>query len=179
MFRDWLILGRSSCVSLTTAANVRLYLNVAVSQKKIPAVFKNWFIFYLQMYCWVQRNCSFSSNGEVAFSQRQFTELQNLEYSCTNKLYKNKKINISSTFLSLAVYIFMAGKINGYTPIPGKNTENYCNYKFYKSRKADSDGRELPSRSFLPGFFSIFRRKMYGPNPSQMDIKVLIPEPAH
>ena len=33
VFRDWPFLGCSSCVSLLTAANFRLYLNVAISLK--------------------------------------------------------------------------------------------------------------------------------------------------
>ena len=57
----------------------------------------------------------------------------------------------------------------------GKSTvEKYS----IKGESADSGGKKttLPSISSLIGrAFSIFRQKMDGPNPSEMDIKVFIP----
>ena len=35
VFRDWPFLGCSSCVSLVTAANFRLFLNVAIFEEKM------------------------------------------------------------------------------------------------------------------------------------------------
>ena len=35
VFRDWPFLGCSSCVSLLTAANFRLFLNVAIFERKM------------------------------------------------------------------------------------------------------------------------------------------------
>ena len=46
VFRDWPFLGFSSCVSLVTAANFRLFLNVAIFLKgKCYAVMKT------ELYC--------------------------------------------------------------------------------------------------------------------------------
>ena len=48
VFRDWPFLGCFSCVSLITAANFRLFLNVAIFLKgKCYAVMKTELIFYL------------------------------------------------------------------------------------------------------------------------------------
>ena len=45
------------------------------------------------------------------------------------------KKSILAVLSSLLLFkLFWAGKINGYTPIQGKNTEKYCNYKFNKGR---------------------------------------------
>ena len=46
MFRDWPFLGCSSCVSVVTAANFRLFLNVAIFLKgKCYAVMKTDLVF--------------------------------------------------------------------------------------------------------------------------------------
>ena len=46
MFRDWPFLGCSSCVSIVTAANFRLFLNVAILLKeKSYAVMKTELVF--------------------------------------------------------------------------------------------------------------------------------------
>ena len=43
VFRDWPFLGFSSCVPLVTAANVRLFLNVAIfSKKKMLRSYQDW-----------------------------------------------------------------------------------------------------------------------------------------
>ena len=48
VFRDWPFLGFSSCVSLVTAANFRLFLNVAIFLKgKCYAVMKTELVSYL------------------------------------------------------------------------------------------------------------------------------------
>ena len=48
VFRDWPFLGCSSCVSLVTAANFRLFLNVAIFLKgKMLRSFEDWISSYL------------------------------------------------------------------------------------------------------------------------------------
>ena len=47
VFRDWPFLGCSSCVSLVTAANFRLFLNVAIFEGKMLSSYKDWIILYL------------------------------------------------------------------------------------------------------------------------------------
>ena len=48
VFRDWPFLGCSSCVSLVTAANFRLFLNVAIFlKKKLLRSYEDWIILYL------------------------------------------------------------------------------------------------------------------------------------
>ena len=50
VFRDWLFLGFSSCVSLVTAANFRLFLNVAIFLKwKMLRSYEDWIILYLSI----------------------------------------------------------------------------------------------------------------------------------
>ena len=47
VFRDWPFLGSSSCVSLVTAANFRLFLNVAIFEEKMLRRYEDWIILYL------------------------------------------------------------------------------------------------------------------------------------
>ena len=50
VFRDWPILGFSSCISLVTAANFRLFLNVAILLKgkwRMLRSYEDWTSFYL------------------------------------------------------------------------------------------------------------------------------------
>ena len=48
VFRDWPFLGFSSCVSLLTSANFRLFLNVAIFfEDKMLRSYEDWFILYL------------------------------------------------------------------------------------------------------------------------------------
>ena len=52
VFRDWPFLGRSSCVSLVTAANFRLFLNVAIflNGKNATQLWRlNWFLLLNQL----------------------------------------------------------------------------------------------------------------------------------
>ena len=46
VFRDWPFLGCSSCVSSVTAANYRLFLNVAIFEGKMLRRYEDWFILY-------------------------------------------------------------------------------------------------------------------------------------
>ena len=47
LFRDWPFLGCFSCVSLVTAANFRLFLNVAIFEGKMLGSYEDWIILYL------------------------------------------------------------------------------------------------------------------------------------
>ena len=48
VFRDWPFLGFSSCISLVTAANFRLFLNVAIFLRgKMLRSYEDWIILYL------------------------------------------------------------------------------------------------------------------------------------
>ena len=47
VFRDWPFLGCSSCVSLVTAANFRLFLNDAIFEGKMLRSYEDWIILYL------------------------------------------------------------------------------------------------------------------------------------
>ena len=51
VFRDWPLLGCSSCVSLVTAANFGLFLNVAIFEVKNATQFRrlNYFVFVNQV----------------------------------------------------------------------------------------------------------------------------------
>ena len=46
VFRDWPFLGCSFCVSLVTAANFRLFLNVAIFEGKMLRSYEDWIILY-------------------------------------------------------------------------------------------------------------------------------------
>ena len=47
VFRDWPFLGCSSRVSLVTAANFRLFLNVAIFEGKMLRSYEDWIILCL------------------------------------------------------------------------------------------------------------------------------------
>ena len=47
VFRDWPFLGCSSCVSLVTAANFRLFLNVFIFEGKMLRSYEDWISFHL------------------------------------------------------------------------------------------------------------------------------------
>ena len=67
-----------------------------------------------------------------------------------------------------------------YTPNQGTTRERYFNHIIYKGKKAEfwSEINTYPFiLSFMDRVFSIFRKKGYGFNPSEMDIKVVIPAP--
>ena len=45
VFRDWPFLGCPSCVSLVTAANFRLFLNVAIFWREMLRSYEDWISF--------------------------------------------------------------------------------------------------------------------------------------
>ena len=47
VFRDWPFLGCSSCVSLVTAANFGLFLNVGIFEGKVLRSYEDWISFCL------------------------------------------------------------------------------------------------------------------------------------
>ena len=87
--------------------------------------------------------------------------------------------NNTSTFVSPIYTSSLARNINVYTPIRSTNMENYFDHITYKGKMPTLAGiKHLPSISSVPDrVFSIFRRKMYGSSPLEMDIKMLTPAP--
>ena len=57
VFRDWTFLGCSSCVSLVTAANFRLFLNVAIFEGKMLRSYEDWIILYLLINLRLKQKC--------------------------------------------------------------------------------------------------------------------------
>ena len=78
------------------------------------------------------------------------------------------------------LYLSLAGNIVVYTPNQGTNRQKYFNHNIYQ-RKGCRLWREintLPSISSLTDrVFSISRQKRVRSDPSEMDIKVVIPAP--
>ena len=78
------------------------------------------------------------------------------------------------------LYLSLAGNIIVYTPDQGTNREKYFKYNIYQ-REGCRLWREintLPSIfSLTDGVFSIFWQKKVRSDPSEMDIKVVIPAP--
>ena len=74
----------------------------------------------------------------------------------------------------------LAGNRIVYTPSQGTNREKNFNQINYKDKRCRlwREINTFPSISSLLGcVFSFFQRKKYEPNPSEMDIKLLIPAP--
>ena len=84
----------------------------------------------------------------------------------TENLYNNK-----NTFVSPIFTFSLAGNIIVYSPIQGTNMEKYFNHIIYKGKILTS----LSNSFYMDRAFSIIPRKKYGFNPSEMDIKVIIP----
>ena len=96
-----------------------------------------------------------------------------------NTVPKATKLYNNSTFVS-AIYTFsLAGNIIVYTPNQSTIREKYFNQIICKGKcQLWREINTSPSiYSFIDRVFSIFRRKKYGSNPSEMDIKVVIPAP--
>ena len=78
-------------------------------------------------------------------------------------------------------YHSLAGNIIAYTPNQGTNREDYLNHIIYKGKKCRltlAGNEHLSVHFFLhgPRIFHLSTEK-YGSNPSEMDIKVVIPAP--
>ena len=96
------------------------------------------------------------------------------QYRKGYKLYDN-----SCTFVYTSYTFPLAGNRIVYTPIQGTKREKYLNHIIYKGKMSTLLGiNTSPSNSSLRDrVVSIFRRKKYGSNPSEMGIKVIIPVP--
>ena len=84
-----------------------------------------------------------------------------------------------SSHLHFFFYTFsLVGNIIVCTQSQGTNKDNYS-YKMQHQRLKCHFWREINTFPSIPSLirrvFSIFRRKMDGPNPSELDINVLIP----
>ena len=78
------------------------------------------------------------------------------------------------------LYLSLAKNINVYTPDQGTNREKYFNHNIYQSKRCRlwREINTLPSLSSLTDrVLSIFRQKKVRSDPSEMDIKVVIPAP--
>ena len=75
----------------------------------------------------------------------------------------------------------MAGNITAYMPNQVTNWEQYFNQNNYEGKDADFCGELTTLRPFFTSrtasFFSIFRRKKFVSDPSETDIKEVIPAP--
>ena len=82
----------------------------------------------------------------------------------------------TSTFLSPTYTLSLAGNKIVYTFSQGTTREKYFVYIIYKEKKPTQAGKKTFSLipSLIGRVFPISRQKMHGPNPSEMDIKVLI-----
>ena len=99
-----------------------------------------------------------------------------------SSLFYNIKKLVSLYFHSSYLCLFLAGNINVYPPGQGTNKEKYFVHHYIKVRNAEAGGKQttFPSISSIIGrAFSIFRQKMDGPNPSEVDIEVFIPAPTY
>ena len=113
---------------------------------------------------------------EKSFNQsEQFTFFKKIStVPKATKLYNNIHTLVSPIFT-----FSLAGNIIVYTPIQSTNREKYFNHIIYFKKMPTLAGKNTsPSiSSFIDRVFSIFRRKKYMSNPSEMDIKVLVPAP--
>ena len=78
------------------------------------------------------------------------------------------------------LYLSLAGNVINYTPDQGTNREKYFNRNIYQRERCRlwREINTLPSISSLTDcVFSIFRQKKVWSDPSEMDIKVVIPAP--
>ena len=177
-FCDWLFLGYS-CVPLAIAANSLLFHSVAINLKegKISIVVKIEIIVIFWNNFWFQRKCRFSYWREiVSINDSQLSRTKLFNQTCT-VLYKN--IHDNSTFISL-IYTFSQQNIVVYMPSQGTNREWYFNHTNYKDKRCRLWRESNTFRSISPLMgcvFSIFRRKKYELNSSEMDIKLFIPAP--
>ena len=90
-----------------------------------------------------------------------------------NTVPKATKLYINNSSLVSPIYTFsLARKIIVYTPHQGTNREKYFNHNNYKEKMATLAGSKHLSVHFssMDRVISIFRRKKYGSNPSEMDI---------
>ena len=88
--------------------------------------------------------------------------------------------NNSSTLISPVYAFSLTGNIMVYTPSQSTNTEKYFNHIIYKDKSCRfwRETNTSPSiSSLLDCVISIFRRKKYEPNPSEVDIIMVIPAP--
>ena len=89
-------------------------------------------------------------------------------------------MNMFFTFVSPIYTFSLVGNRIVYTPSQGTNKEKYWHFYYIKARMLTLAGnKQLFHPSFPPmdARFSFFRRKIDGPNPSEMDIKMPIPPP--
>ena len=110
-------------------------------------------------------------------NESQLSRTKLFNQVCTvvyNKEHQN------STLISLIYTFSRAGNIIVYTPSQSTNREEYFNYVHYKDKRCRL-WREINTFSSISSLIgcvcSTFRRKKYKPNPSEMDMKVLIPAP--
>ena len=87
LFCDGPFLGYS-CVSLETATNFRLFLNVAISWREKLSTSEDWnnFLLFLNEFLSATK-CSFFFNEEIAFNQQQSIELKSGIISSYYKSY--------------------------------------------------------------------------------------------
>ena len=177
VFCDWLFLGYS-CVSLDTAANFRLFVNVAIFGKKIQQWWRlNCFLLstipvYKQIVvCSISWGNSFPLTTVNLIQQKSFNVICRVFYNT---------IIIISTFASPIYTFSLAGNIYVYAPSQGTKREKYyiqINYKVEKCWLWEEINTFQSIPSFIRCAFSIIRRKMYEPNPTEKNIKVLIHAP--
>ena len=172
VFCGWLFLVLLG-FSLETAANFLLFLNVAMMHdagEKVLSNVKielNLLFFFKFEYLLLLRGKSFNKSKLLMTSKISVIPK-------ATKLYNN-----TSTFVS-PIYVFsLAGFIKVYTPNQATNRDKYFNHIIYKREMLPlaEINTCLSLFSFMDRVFSIFRRKNYWSNPSETDIKEVIPAP--
>ena len=99
------------------------------------------------------------------------------------KYYSEQQIIKIVLFYFRFSYLYLfpggAGKHKFHTPSQIANKEKYFNHKIYqgKLRLRREKNTFPPISSLIDLVLSIFRRQMNGSNPSEIDIKLLIPAP--
>ena len=169
VFCHWLFLVLSD-VSLETAANFLLFLKVAmIMRKKFCQLQRlNWSFLYIATVL-----VSYNFEGEASRKTKQLMISTKVKYQKATNLYNN-----NSTFESRIYTLFLVENTIAYTPKQGTNREKYFIPIIYKAKNANSGWKRNTSpsiSSFMDRAFSIFQREKYGSNPSEMDIKVVIP----
>ena len=151
-------------VSLETAASFLLFHNVAMLLREKSVSGEDWIwalYFYNSQSLLLLRGKRFQSGYKQV----------NLQY---NTWVRQFYIIITVTRLHIITVIIV------YTPNQGTNREKYFNHTIYQRERCRlwREINTLPSiSSFTDHVFSIFRRKKYGSDLSEMDIKIVIPAP--
>ena len=167
VFGDWLYLVISG-VSLETAANLLAFLNVAmILREKLCQLWRlNWFFKFVT-------TISISS----IMSENRFQQKQTVDDVNFSTIKRSRNLSFyNSTFVSPIHTFSLAWNIIVYTPFQGTNKKKYFNNIIYKWKLPTLAGNKHLSVHFPFHRHCLFHLS-YGSNPSEVDIKVVLPVP--